>query len=142
MLRSGETECTQISTRNDAVNKSQGATTSEAQAGTYVTKRSIGIQLSCHSTPRIGRSARGTPAPRGGSSSGRDSNNATHVRSDASEVSGELEYDYYEPAVPGSFLYGDDLVSEIDIDQIVRRETSGWVEEPPLVVKQDAHTQI
>uniref|UniRef100_A0A914EBD7 Uncharacterized protein n=1 Tax=Acrobeloides nanus TaxID=290746 RepID=A0A914EBD7_9BILA len=122
MLCSGGTECTHLSgSRHTQSHHLE-------QIPLTVTKRSIGIQLSVQSTPRFSRSARDTP------------------RGNASIISGELEYDYYDPPVPGSILrpfgdkFLDEFVSEIDIDQIVRRETSGWVETPPD--KCDVHTQI
>lgn len=116
MLCSGGTDCTHLSTSRHTCHKESIPLT--------ITKRSIGIQLSVQSTPRFSRSARDTP--RGG----------------ASIVSGELEYDYYDPPVPGSILRPfDEFISEIDIDQIVRRETSGWVESTKKA-KCDVHTQI
>lgn len=50
----------------------------------------------------------------------------------------DLEYDYYEATIPGSFLAPISFQSEIDIDQIV-----GCSElDPSDAPKQDMHTQI
>ena len=51
----------------------------------------------------------------GGPGSGRAGSPVSFVGTEA-----DFEYDYYEPAVPGSFLdWPGELTSEIDIDQII-----------------------
>jgi hypothetical protein len=90
--------------------------TAHCNAQQYVNKRSIGVQQSAQTTPRQLRSALETPHP------------------NPSVASVDLEYDYYDPIVPGSMLrpvdgmpngYGD-----IDIDGIIAKETSGWLSDP------------
>lgn len=77
-----------------------------------VAQRSIGVQRSVQTTPRMIRSARETPMPT------------------ASIASMEMEYDYYDYDVPisGGILKP---TEEIDIEKIVAMETSGWLEERP-----------
>jgi hypothetical protein len=58
----------------------------------------------------------------------------------ASIASVDLEYDYYDPIVPGSLLrpgngtcgYDED----IDIEGIIASETSGWLADPPPHIKE------
>lgn len=51
----------------------------------------------------------------------------------------DLEYDYYEPAVPGSFLTpAINFYSDIDIEQITGNSELSY----SLISKHDAHTQI
>lgn len=51
----------------------------------------------------------------------------------------DLEYDYYEPAVPGSFLTpAINFYSDIDIEQIIGSSELSY----SLISKHDAHTQI
>uniref|UniRef100_A0A7E4ZZG5 ADAM_spacer1 domain-containing protein n=1 Tax=Panagrellus redivivus TaxID=6233 RepID=A0A7E4ZZG5_PANRE len=80
-----------------------------------VAKRSIGIQLSVQSSPRTLRS----PA-----------------RLSSMNSLEELEYDYYDPVVPGSLLRPC-LNSEIDIDRIIEMETSGWLSSPATRTSDD-----
>ncbi|KAI6240745.1 hypothetical protein M3Y99_00417700 [Aphelenchoides fujianensis] len=120
MMRSGGTDSTQVSSNGAAANgkpplppdrsaAANGHANGHALPYATVAKRSIGVQRSAQSTPRQLRSALETPAP------------------NASIASVDLEYDYYEPCVVGSFLHP---AYDIDIDQIVAQETSGWLEEP------------
>uniref|UniRef100_A0A0K0DV43 Protein kinase domain-containing protein n=1 Tax=Strongyloides stercoralis TaxID=6248 RepID=A0A0K0DV43_STRER len=102
----------------------------------FVTCRSIGIQLSTQNTPSCSRSTRFQLSE---NSSSRNTPRA--ARSSLSFASiNEMEYDYYEPIVPGSFLYPQqfDMASDIDIDSIIRQEAKSLLIDPPV----DAHTQI
>ncbi|KAI6231644.1 hypothetical protein M3Y95_00403700 [Aphelenchoides besseyi] len=124
MVRSGGTDSTQVSSNGVAAllsgkppippDRSMANGQSVANGGsqqTYATvaKRSIGVQRSAQTTPRQLRSTLATPAP------------------NASIASVELEYDYYEPIVPGSLLRPS---YDIDIDHIIAQETTGWLDEP------------
>uniref|UniRef100_A0A0K0D2Y7 Transmembrane protein n=1 Tax=Angiostrongylus cantonensis TaxID=6313 RepID=A0A0K0D2Y7_ANGCA len=94
MIQSGNTETTQVYGE-----KSTG----------FISKKSIGIQLSMQNTPRLSRVGvqAESPLPRGTSSM---------------SASDELEYDYYDgTTIPGSLLapVNGHMTSIIDIDQII-----------------------
>uniref|UniRef100_A0A914P921 CUB domain-containing protein n=1 Tax=Panagrolaimus davidi TaxID=227884 RepID=A0A914P921_9BILA len=123
MFRSGETDMTRLT----AGNSIDSSPPNNAHPPYSVAKRSIGIQLSVQSTPRTARS----PA-----------------RISSINSLEDFEYDYYDPVerseVPGSLLRPF-LVSDIDIDSIINRETSGWLTSPPrttTVEKNDSATQV
>jgi hypothetical protein len=44
----------------------------------------------------------------------------------------DLEYDYYDPIVPGSLLRPENGACQydIDIESIIAKETSGWLSSP------------
>lgn len=55
-----------------------------------------------------------------------------------------LEYDYYDPIVPGSMLRPmvmNGAEGEIDIEKIIEMETSGWLNEPPGELKEDLRAE-
>uniref|UniRef100_A0A0K0FQP4 Golden goal (inferred by orthology to a D. melanogaster protein) n=1 Tax=Strongyloides venezuelensis TaxID=75913 RepID=A0A0K0FQP4_STRVS len=126
MIKSNNTNSTHIPDGHNSTNGQKK----------FVTCRSIGIQLSSHNTPLCSRSTRIQ------FSENSSSRNTPRVaRSSLSFASiNEMEYDYYEPMVPGSFLYPTqfDLASDIDIDSIIRQEAKLLLTDPPV----DAHTQI
>ncbi|CAD5233921.1 unnamed protein product [Bursaphelenchus xylophilus] len=113
MIRSGGTDSTHVSS-NPPTGKPPLPPDRQLNGGTQVVvaHRSIGVQRSLQTTPRTQRSARETPMP------------------NASIASVDLEYDYYDPPMPGSFIKP--ALPEIDIDDIVHKETSGWLDSPPI----------
>ena len=114
MFRSGGTDSTRITGDLNAFD-------SPPHQAYSVAKRSIGIQLSVQSTPRTSRS----PA-----------------RMSSAASFAELEYDLDYEYAPNSILRPY-LVSDIDIDSIVNRETSGWMTaSPPRIQKNDVTTQV
>ncbi|VDN00707.1 unnamed protein product [Thelazia callipaeda] len=122
MIRSQETDITEIPSNPNVV-----------------TKRSIGIQLSACSTPRYPRyrgifwSSRSTHSPQITPRNDGHSSSSFNTEND-------LEYDYYEPAVPGSFLTSNfNFYSEIDIDQIIGGDSEL---SRSLISRNDACTQI
>ncbi|KAI1706440.1 hypothetical protein Ddc_15284 [Ditylenchus destructor] len=171
MQRSGDTDCTHL-TSTQCPNKTthsdgrktnlQPIATSTNRSNTQVSHRSIGIQLSRQSTPRS--ASRCLVSHSGGRT--RRSTTASLTNSATGGEEEELEYDYYEYKHLGKEESSEngqisgmveefEFVSHIDIDQIVRKETSGWLEglangekscsnaqNKPAVERQDAHTQI
>uniref|UniRef100_A0A915CX73 Uncharacterized protein n=1 Tax=Ditylenchus dipsaci TaxID=166011 RepID=A0A915CX73_9BILA len=170
MQRSGDTDCTHLASTHQPqllckllhqcqLDSDQGG------PGNFIAG-SIGIQLSRQSTPRstsrcLANISQPVSSTTGSSSAKTRRSAAASLNNSATggeeEEEGELEYDYYEPAhLPflgnsddkGGLLEEYQFISQIDIDQIVRRETSGWLQEleqqnkDKLVQKQDAHTQI
>ncbi|CAD5229819.1 unnamed protein product [Bursaphelenchus okinawaensis] len=113
MVRSGGTDSTHVSSTHPS-GKPPLPPDRQLNGGTQVivAHRSIGVQRSLQTTPRTQRSARETPMP------------------NASIASVDLEYDYYDPPMPGSFIKP--ALPDIDIDDIVHKETSGWLDSPPL----------
>ncbi|KAM3729195.1 Hemicentin-1 [Dirofilaria immitis] len=120
MIQSGQTDTTEIRSNR-----------------TVITKRSIGIQLSAASTPRFPRDkvilcSRTTNSPQ--MTPRNDDHSSLSFNTDH-----DLEYDYYEPAVPGSFLTSSiNFYSDIDIEQIIGSSDLSY----SLISKHDAHTQI
>lgn len=108
MVKSGETDFTQLSSNNNAFKPPIPPTHQPNLVG----KRSIGVQQSAQTTPRQLRSTIETPMP------------------NPSMNSVDLEYDYYDynPIRPenGTCQYDD-----IDIEDIIKKETSGWIASPP-----------
>ncbi|MCP9257761.1 hypothetical protein DINM_001015 [Dirofilaria immitis] len=114
MIQSGQTDTTEIRSNR-----------------TVITKRSIGIQLSAASTPLI-LCSRTTNSPQ--MTPRNDDHSSLSFNTDH-----DLEYDYYEPAVPGSFLTSSiNFYSDIDIEQIIGSSDLSY----SLISKHDAHTQI
>ncbi|CAG9531372.1 unnamed protein product [Cercopithifilaria johnstoni] len=120
MIESGQTDTTEI-----------------RSSRTVITKRSIGIQLSASSTPRFPHDkgmlwAHATNSPQ--MTPRNDEHSSLSFNADH-----DLEYDYYEPAVPGSFLTSAiNFYSDIDIEQIIGSSDLSY----SLISKHDAHTQI
>ncbi|KAI1704237.1 hypothetical protein DdX_14356 [Ditylenchus destructor] len=170
MQRSGDTDCTHLTssqcpnktTHSDGCKtKVQSMATSANRSNNQVSHRSIGIQLSRQSTPRS--ASRCLVSHSGGRT--RRSTTASLTNSATGGEEEELEYDYYEYKHLGKeessetgqvsgMMEEFEFVSHIDIDQIVRKETSGWLEglangekslngqNKPVAERQDAHTQI
>lgn len=138
MVRSGGTDSTQISSSNHGVSKPPmpprefngtrepfGELSQDLRNHFPVpldpshqlnihhpSRRSIGVQQSAQTTPRQLRSALETPCP---------------------TASIDLEYDYFDPIMPGSILRPIENV-DIDIDGIIESETSGWLNEFPSLI--------
>lgn len=186
MLRSNETNCTQLTNNTDIaqVRNSLNLMNSNKVNVAYITKRSIGIQLSRQSTPCLTSKNAKRKHKQSGTydtciiqnenSSASTSAAPTTVDGFPDELFGEsgtddgLEYDYYEPPhPPGSFLcslqptnraerYNEfELISEIDIDEILQHEAKKIIQNPKIqknmsyesqlnnvTLTQDAHTQI
>uniref|UniRef100_A0A915EU37 Uncharacterized protein n=1 Tax=Ditylenchus dipsaci TaxID=166011 RepID=A0A915EU37_9BILA len=164
MQRSGDTDCTHLASTHQPTTSVQ--IVAPVSTVGRISQRSIGIQLSRQSTPRstsrcLANISQPVSSTTGSSSAKTRRSAAASLNNSATggeeEEEGELEYDYYEPAhLPflgnsddkGGLLEEYQFISQIDIDQIVRRETSGWLQEleqqnkDKLVQKQDAHTQI
>uniref|UniRef100_A0A0N4Z494 Uncharacterized protein n=1 Tax=Parastrongyloides trichosuri TaxID=131310 RepID=A0A0N4Z494_PARTI len=127
MIKSNNTNSTHLPELQTTLNKDKK----------FVTCRSIGIQLSSQNTPSCSRSMKIHSSETTTSSR----NTPRVARSSLSFASmNEMEYDYYEPILPGSFLYPPqfDLSSDIDIDSIIRQEAKVLLSDPTV----DAHTQI
>uniref|UniRef100_A0A915PMT0 Uncharacterized protein n=1 Tax=Setaria digitata TaxID=48799 RepID=A0A915PMT0_9BILA len=120
MIQSGQTDTTEIKSNR-----------------TIITKRSIGIQLSATSTPRFLREkgiywSRATNSPQ--LTPRNDGHSSLSFNTDH-----DLEYDYYEPAVPGSFLTpAINFYSDIDIEQIIGSSQLLY----NSISKHDVHTQV
>ncbi|KAI1694304.1 hypothetical protein DdX_20182 [Ditylenchus destructor] len=115
--------------------KLQSFATSANRSNNQVSHRSIRIQLSRQSTPRL--ASRSLVSHSGGRT--RRSTTASLTNSATGGEEEELEYDYYEYKHLGKEESSEtgqtsgmveefEFVSHIDIDQIVRKETSGWLE--------------
>ncbi|GMT34435.1 hypothetical protein PFISCL1PPCAC_25732 [Pristionchus fissidentatus] len=103
MLRSGNTECTQVSIHRPRDSHPAGAR--------MISKRSIGIQLSVQSTPRLPR--HWPPSSDSPLTTARGGSSLSNME--------ELEYDEYDGAMmPGSLFLPLELTTDsIDIEQII-----------------------